>query len=371
MTTFDRYLLGRYVHVFVVFFVALFGLYVIFHAFTNSDEFMDPKKGTLEVLLDMGRFYSYRSSQFLSLIGGTIAVIAATVVFALVLRHGELNPILSAGIPTYRLMRPVLTGAIVVNLLLIANQELIIPQIASHLQVEAGQGKDVRDEVEPVYDFVTQVLVTGKRLHLLEQKIELAEFVLPFPQIADELTTVKAAEAIYHPAAGDQPGGWQLIGASHRFDELRLTPRGREIVRTGAVPGELFIATDVSFDRLYKSDKNFQYLSTPELRRRIRNPSFSSISIRRQCLHLHSRCTQPLINLIAVLLSMPLVVRKEARGLITSLALAGGAVGFTFGVNQAFLYLGGAHVLAADLAAWAPVILLGTLSSAASGLVRT
>ena len=39
MNTFDRYILRRFWHVFAIGFVATFGLYVVFDAFTNADEY--------------------------------------------------------------------------------------------------------------------------------------------------------------------------------------------------------------------------------------------------------------------------------------------------------------------------------------------
>ena len=41
MTTFDRYLLSRYCHVFVVFFVAAMGLYVVADGFTNLEDYLN------------------------------------------------------------------------------------------------------------------------------------------------------------------------------------------------------------------------------------------------------------------------------------------------------------------------------------------
>ena len=45
MTTFDRYLLKRYWHVYFITFLALFGLYVIIDAFSNADDFLDRDEG--------------------------------------------------------------------------------------------------------------------------------------------------------------------------------------------------------------------------------------------------------------------------------------------------------------------------------------
>ena len=39
LSTFDRYLLARMLHTFIVFFVATYGLYIVIDLFTNIDAF--------------------------------------------------------------------------------------------------------------------------------------------------------------------------------------------------------------------------------------------------------------------------------------------------------------------------------------------
>ena len=81
-------------------------------------------------MLDMAEFYAYRASMFFDMTGPIVSVLAAMLAFSLVLRYGELNPVLAAGIPTYRLMIPLLWGTLFVNGAMIVNQEVIIPRIA-------------------------------------------------------------------------------------------------------------------------------------------------------------------------------------------------------------------------------------------------
>src|SRR5579872_7405583 len=105
MTTFDRYLLRRYVHVFAVGFLAMFGLYFVIDIFSNVSEILDLPVSTLTLVGIVAQYYAYRACYFLGLIGRTLQVVSAMVAMALVQKHGELNPILSAGISTFRLFR--------------------------------------------------------------------------------------------------------------------------------------------------------------------------------------------------------------------------------------------------------------------------
>jgi lipopolysaccharide export system permease protein len=370
MMIFDRYLLRRYWHVFFISFLALYGLYFVIDVFTNVNDFLDQPGGTLAMLKEMAQYYSYRACYFFGLIGGTLEVISAMVALALVQKYGELNPILSAGISTFRLMRPLLVGAVFVNGLIFLNQELIIPRIAIELQKNAGSRTDVTTDVEPVMDFATDMMITGKRLNLSQQSIEEAEFVLKPPIFADKLTTITAREARQVSPKGKKRG-WLLKGVVQQIDALQLTEAGKKIVRKLKADDELYIATDVGFDRLYNREKHFEYLSTWELMKRIRNPSFSHRSIRSQSLYLHSRFTKPLLNLIVVAVGVPFVVRKESPALLRNLTICGGVMGAMMGINELFQYLGKVSLLSPELAVWAPIIIWGTAAAWFTGLVRT
>jgi len=100
MTTFDRYLLSRYWHVFFIGFLALFGLYFVIDVFTNVTDFFDKPQDKATLIAGMAQYYAYRACYFFGLIGGTLEVVAAMVTMVLVQKHGELNPIL------WRVSRP-------------------------------------------------------------------------------------------------------------------------------------------------------------------------------------------------------------------------------------------------------------------------
>lgn len=364
MPILDRYLLRRYWHVFVIGYFGLFGLYFVIDAFTNVNDFIDETPDAAAMMLEMGRHYAYRACHFFGLIGGTLEVIAAMVALALTQKHGELNPILAAGISTFRLVQTLLVGAAMVNVLIVLNQELLIPQIALQLQVEPGQKSNNSRRVEPVKDHGNQLIIDGERLDLRERKLSNANFVFNAP-VTEKLTTLKASEGFA------RRGGWLLKGTQLAYDDLPLTEAGKKLVLRGKSPGEIFVRSDVGIERLYNSDSHYEYLSTWELIRRMRNPSFSHRSIRSQSLFLHTRFTKPLMNLIVVAVGVPFVVRKESVSLVTNLAICGGVMGAMFGFNELCLYLGKVTLLSPELAVWTPIILWGSAAAWLTGLVRT
>lgn len=370
-TVFDRYLLRRYLGVFVILFITTYGLFVVIDGFTNVDAFQQNTESTLVMLGEMGAFYFYNLSAYFDMTAPILAVIAVMVVFGLLQKHSEIAPILAAGIPTYRLLLPFLVGAFVVNGLVMLNQDLVIPSIAHILQSERGEENNAGTKVEPIYDYVTRIRIDGLQLFYADQRIEQANFVLPVPEVANELTTLRASEATFHAAADGRPSGWHLRDVSPSFTELTLTPSGSRIIRRVPRSNDVFVVTDVSFDQLSNRSKSYKYVSTTELVRRIRNPAYGSASVKGQLIHFHSRLVTPIANVLCVFVVVPMIIRRESRSLVTNMALCTLILGVLFAGGQAFVYLAQVNLMTADLSAWGLAISTGTLGAWLTGVVQT
>ena len=372
-TTFDRYLLRQFFYVFLIGLFATYGLFVVFDGFTNVDGFQDAQqtRGALEILAMMAEYYAIQSLTFFAMTGPMLNIISVMVVFALLQKNGELNPVLSSGVPTYRIALPLIAGAVFVNIALVINQEFAIPSIAERLMAPLGKDASSAQHVQPIYDFETNIHITGEKLFLAERKLQNAEFVLPAPLIASTLTTLRAEAAHFVEEGPNQPAGWMLTRPEPRFEDLKLEKTGREHVKQSADSEKIFVVTDISFDQLHDRNLTNQYLSTPKLLNRIKNPAFSTLSVRAQILHIHGRFSQPIMNIIAVLLVVPLVVRKESSGLIANIAACCVVMALVYASSQAFIYMGSVNLLPPDLAVWSPIILQGTCFAWISDWVQT
>ena len=184
LTTFDRYLLRRFAHTCLVCVATALGVFFVFDAFNNVDEFLkaSDRGDWWPVVRRMGTYYACRSALFLGMIGPILAVMAVMLVLVQVQRRSELHPVLAAGVPLYRVVAPLLFGVIVVNGLLVANQEFLLPSIAHRLQSSRSRGVAGGVPVGVVPDFASNVLVSGAKLFPGESRVEQAEFVLPVPE---------------------------------------------------------------------------------------------------------------------------------------------------------------------------------------------
>lgn len=373
--TYDRYLLRNFLSVFAICFTATFGLVVVIDLFENLDEFLtrSGNGGPLQLIRTIGECYAIQSIFFLDRAGPTMIVISVMVVLVLLQRSGELHPLLAAGIPMYRVLAPLIAASAVASLTLALNQEFVVPQIAHAAFAMRGAGDSTKHQVESLIDHSTRISIDGQSIRLADRTIEQAVFVLPAPGLVNEITILESASAKFFPPKGRRPAGWFLRDVTPTPEEVagRLTERGQKVVLSQTGSAHLFVVSAVTCDQLYKRDSSFSLLSTPELVSRIRSPAVGLVAVHRLVLHLHSRLVQPLINLLAVLIAIPLMVRRESPGLVADSALCGFVLVVLFGLTQGSQILGVNQVIPADLAAWIPVLFGGTVSAWLSGVIRT
>ena len=365
----DRYVGRAQLHAFVVVFVSLAGLYFVFDAFTNMEEFITHAAETGSLARVLGAYYGCRLVWFFDATSPVITLASAMFALSWLERHNELTALLAAGITRWRIARPVIVFAAAVSLLAAANRELILPQIreafarnAQNLDGTALQPFDSR------YDHRTDILFRGRGARAADLSIEAPSLLMP-PQLGDYGPQITATKATWRPAAEGRPSGYLLSGVQEPADIDRLPPLscgGETIVitRQGADwlgPGECFVACNVNFEQMIGSTNWSQYSSTFDLVRAIANPSLGVAS--EIPLRVHARFTAPALDIALLLMGVPLVLGPNRRGIF---AAVGACVGMTV---VFFLVVLGCHALAVgdllspSLGAWAPLLALGPLAA--------
>jgi lipopolysaccharide export system permease protein len=371
-TTFDRYLLGRLLHTFAVFFVSAYGLYIVIDLFTNIDDFQENSSSNIDLFRRIFEFYAYRASEFFEMSGPMLIVISVIVVLGLLQKHSEAYPILAAGVPAFRLLKPLLISAAILNGALIANQEWIIPNLAVQLQTPRGSKTAQVQKVEPVYDYSNFLMhIDGDQVLVHNQTLIGASFTLPKPEMASQICVLKSEKATFIGETQKHRSGWLLQNLVGVLDTDLLTEDGRKRVIPSTNGKDVFIVSEVSFDQLYNRGRNLKLLSSTQLIQRIQNPSTGPMPVRGQSLALHTRITRPFLCLLNIAIALPLVMRKESHSLITNMVICAGVLGVLYMVAQGCFALGAIGQLNPDLAAWLPVILTGIISTWTSGLVQT
>jgi lipopolysaccharide export system permease protein len=382
VTTFDRYLLAKYFHIVAVFLIATIGLFAVVDGFTNLDEFQKKVGGkeqaAVAIFLRLGKYYLYQSALIVDTAGPTIMVMAAMCVLALMLRQGEIHPLLAAGVPTYRATAFLGFGVLFVNALLAVNQEVILPRIAPHLQGRHGELADEAQAVQPQYDPQSKIYVSGTGIIPGQRRLENAEFVPPFPLLVTDYVPLKGDFAIYYPEGPEgskvSPAGWLVKNVSPTIEQIPLTDAGRSVIIPQANGQDVFILTALTFDQLNRQASNPRLVGTPDLIRRLQQPAGTQSSRSKLLVHLHERLTRPVLTLIGLYLVIPLIVRKERMSVlqqVTNIAACVAVLGVVFGACLGLQFVGGMGLLRPDQAVWWPLVGAGGIAAWLTGVVRT
>jgi lipopolysaccharide export system permease protein len=365
----DRYLGRAQLHAFVIVFVSLAGLYFVFDAFTNMEEFITHAAETGSMAKILGAYYGGRIVWFFDATSPVITLASAMFALSWLERHNELTALLAAGVSRWRIARPVIVFAAVVSLMSAANRELLLPRIR---EAFARNAQDLDGTAiqpfESRYDHRTDILFRGRGVRAGMATIESPSLLMP-PQLGEFGSQITAQRAVWQAAAADRPAGYLLEGIQEPADIDRLPPLtlgGEPVVLTRSAaawlePGQCFVASDVTFEQLIGSANWSQYSSTAELVRAIRNPSLGVAG--EIPLRVHARFTAPLLDLALLLLGIPLVLGPTRRGVF---AAVGGCVAMTV---VFFLVVMGSHALtladalSPSLGAWLPLLILGPLAA--------
>ncbi len=348
MHTLDRMLFLAFLRSYAIVLTSLLSLYVVIDLFTNLDDFAG--KGSFGGMLKhLIRYYGPQIALIFDRLCESIAVLAAVFTMAWAQRNNELLPQLSAGIPTQRIIRPVLIGTLLVLALGPLNQELLIPKLS--------------DELQGAYDS-TGLHIEGTAGYRKDLKVN--KFFVNFAENANaSVTDIQAEEAVYSPATHDRQAGWTLFNTKPEVipDPLpaNLTPLG---------PRKYFLVTrEVDFDSLTRGSKWYSYASTTKLKHILSRPDPRRMAP--VAVLFHMRYTRPLVGFLMVMVSLTIILRDHNRHVLVSAGTCLVMTAIFYAAVYGCKYLGEHDLLSAPLAAWLPAILFGGYAMASYDAIQT
>jgi lipopolysaccharide export system permease protein len=362
MRIIDRYLLRQFLGNFFICFLSLTGLYIVFDAFTNMEEFLrcaDKEGGLLRLL---GSFYLYHSVAFFDRTAPLLTLVAAMFTITWIQRHNEMVALMSAGISRVRVAAPVLWAAMAITLFSALNRELVIPRISDQLTSRPQDlVGDKACDVHNCYDYQTNIWLRGESTYRDHLRITKPDFLLP-PAL-DAYDRVLAGDvAFFKPADRHHPAGYLLHGVTKPKDlahKASLSLEGRPVIftprdnPTWLKPDECFVASAITFDQLCGRDYWLEFASTPQLIAGLRNPANEFRADVR--VMVHRRFVQPLLDITLLFLGLPLVLTRESRNVFFAIGLCMVVVATFTVVVMAFQHLGAISSIPPSLAAWGPL----------------
>jgi lipopolysaccharide export system permease protein len=357
MKLLDRLIFFSYVRSYLLCLISLLGLYIIIDLFNNLKDFMKDPVGLFQMLANIAEYYLYQSAQIFDRLCEPIVMMAAMFTLGLMQRNNELMPLLSSGVPTRRVLRPVMLGVMALLALGIVNQELIIPRIANALLRD-------RDNLDGANDVGVQGRFNRDGIHIEggaanPQRQIIKKFHCTIPEhLSTGLVHLSAREARYvPPGKGRLSDGWLLIDTyPARLDDWN-NPRILEMIDEG----RWFLhVSDIPFDTVIQNQNGYMYFSTAQLRQILLTSESRRLSP--MAVLFHKRLTRPLMAILLVLAGLSIVLQDPNRQMYISAGLCMLLNGFQFGLSMLCKQLGDADLISPALAAWLPVFVFGPIT---------
>jgi lipopolysaccharide export system permease protein len=381
----ERY--RAFLKAYIICFIALVGLYIVIDAFTKLDEFTEVTEGTVELLRYMGWYYGIRVCLFFDQLCGVMTMMAAIFTVTWMQRNNELLAMLSAGISTHRVIRPVLVAAVMVSLIAVANQEYVLPQLGEELLKEPDDDGTIKVKVYSRYD-INGILIHGKDGDRASRTILPFNASLPVA-VFDTPVEIDAKQARFIPESDTKSplrGGWLILGASLSPEDVPVDANSQLLIKvddetlkrfpaplgndpTAGAPA-YFLRTNLSFAALTRNRHWFQFARTPELVTALSDPVNDPEKVE-IAVALHARILRPFLSFTLLCLSLPLVLGGDGRNMFINLGLSLGTSAVFYGISFVSQFLGNNSVISPELAAWAPLIGFGTVAIARWDQIRT
>lgn len=365
IATLDRMVLGAFFRSYLIVWTSLISLFVVIDLFTHLDAYVNRPGGFVTIAGYIARYYMFRTPQVFDFLAEPITLIAATFSVAWMQRNNELLPQLSAGIPTLRIIRPLLFGAMITLTFAPLNQEFIIPQIADELMTARDDQEGAKAQVlMGAYD-TSGVHLEGQAGFRRDKRIE--HFFATFPESSPSgMLHLSASEAVYVPP-GDGPltGGWMLMNTT---PETFTSPLPTKLTPLGT--GRAFLKTDTAdFDTVSRGGAWYVHASTSHLREML-----TGAEPRRQvkmAVTFHTRITRPIVGCLLVLVGVSVILWNPNRHVILSSGLCLIVAAGFFACRIGCKALGDADYITPPLAAWLPVMVYGPLAVVSMDAVHT
>jgi lipopolysaccharide export system permease protein len=384
MKIIDSYVSRSFIKNYAISFMVLVGMYVVLDMvfnFNNLVQFQATGSAFqtfLETMRDICDYYFYQCFLFFVQLSGIIPVVAAAFTLMRLSRFNELTALLAAGVPLLRIAMPIIIASLLLNGLLLVDQEMVIPRMIPKLTRDHG---DIHQSAVTYYSIDSMQDADGGLLRAARYYPSPADSP-PYMEEVDviqrsdvdwhhkDATGADVVESVPEPYARIQAAKavwdaahsrWALTNGE-RFTGLRPDDRNPKqepcaIYFSGVTPEEI---------ALYRSGNFVDLLSTARIDQLLLKPkSFGQLNLWRVK---HWRFTQPLMNVILLLLAIPCVLTREPGRLKTAatktLVLTGVAMGAVF-LSQQFAATPPAGFPPdrwTALMAWTPVFIFGPIS---------
>jgi lipopolysaccharide export system permease protein len=344
----DRYLLRQYASFIAVALVVAAALFVVVDLLQTLDRYLRVKPP----LAYIAEHFAYALPVALHQALPIVMLVATLVLFLTLTRWHELTALLAAGMSLYRVSAPILLTGLLVSVAAGMFQEFVVPAL-----------NERREEVDRVKirGQLPRHLRSQTRLWLRasETRFYRVELLNPATSELYGLTVLdldpefRLRRRLDARRAVWTPGGWEVSDGARR-----------EITADGRVATTPFTRTRVALDETVRDFTEVQKppsaMSYRELREYVGRLQAAGLEVRKYLVDLYAKLSQPLENLVMVLVAIPFALQAPRGGRLYGLALAIALMAAYMVVDYSARAFARADLLPPLLAAWtANVVFLG------------
>jgi len=364
----DRQMTWNYLKGYLVCAVSLLGLFIVIDLFMNLDAFTEGKKDLMSIFRHIGLYYTYKTPQIYDRLNEAIVQMAAMFTIAWVQRNNELLPLLSAGVSTRRVVRPLLLASCAMMLLAVANQELVLPKVDLYLLENRNDLLGEKEsEVRGGWE-LNGTLISGRVGFKKDRMIKDFFAVLPNIPGVDSVGFLQASEAKYEDGVNGKPGGW-LMKNTHP-PEMKDWKVYEKIGLTYRAPGVYFLQTEqIDFDKLTRHKNWVYFVTTPQLLEEMRATDGNGLA--GLAVRFHKRLTRPILGMLLTFMGLSIILQDQNRNVFISTGMSLSLTALFFIADFASKHLGDHQILPPALAAWLPVMVFGPVSFVLFDMVHT
>ena len=363
----DRQLFLSYLQAYVICLVSMLSLFIIVDLFANLDTIAGDHTGLVSMFSFILTYYSSKICMIFDRLSEAIVLMAAMFTVAWMQRNNEILPLLSAGVSTRRVVRPVLIAAFVMVGVAVLNQEFVLPTIDPLLVEQKGDVTN-RELIVHGGNESNGISITGSTAKKSTHTVR--NFTVVFPNAGgwEGVTNIQAHEARYLSEA-ESPDGrkcWVLLDA--RPPTMPNLPRTD--ILSNPVPGKYYLyIQEIDFDAVTRP-KNWEiFMPTWNLLSemgKVEHNYRQSIAVL-----FHCRLTRPILGMLLVFMGLSVILRDQNRNVFINVGQCLILCAMFYIVSFACKFLGNHGDMPPFVSAWAPVPVFGPLSFVMFDAVHT
>ncbi len=307
MKLLDKYIAKNFLVGYGIAFAVLVGLRVMIDLFMNIDEFAEHHSdiGFYRVSKNIISYYLMHSSLYFRDFAGMITVVAAVFSLGRLVRCGELIAVMASGVSLKRLMVPIVVLSLVFTGVLIIDQEMIIPTLAPRL---VRSHDDLPGQITYDVDFI----IDSKGSVLCAQGFSDKDNRISYPTIftrarkqnsIDWVVTgvIDAKSAVYNK----DTKRWELEEGIYAEKNISKVPVPIQYWDTDVEPDDIPIRQRAS---------NITLLSFADISA-LASTGTNLRDVKQLYSQKHFRITDPIINLVMLMISLPLLICRDPRSM--------------------------------------------------------